>query len=690
MTSGAELIMVLPADSVETVGAKIRASRAPALQLLVADDAAAFHQAESWSRIAYLAGRGDVALTVISSDELTIAAAQTAQLDVLGVDGARVAPQIIPAPKAPTETQAAPYQTRYIPRTELEQPLDAEDADFLDDLDHVPNGRERGARRDDMRDDDLDDFDDFDQPASRGTARTYDDDLDDDYIPPRRRFDDDLEDVTPLSNRRRSAALPKSALAPANRRRAPVYEDDELAPRQRSGGILLPLIVGSVLALALVGAWLWSNRPVVYVWPAPSAVRTNAFVGEVIPVADNSTASEDAVKAAPLATTAELTVQGRASQQLSPAGTARGTVQLINALQQPIELPAGTQFIATNPAGQSVSLLIDSPATVPPAVTSSSIFGSSTTFGTIEVAISARSPGSASNVDANTVTQLIRPDGQTLGQGGGVTFQNQPIQGGSEAQIYIVTEPDVRAALGDGLAQLYQQGVSALQTQQVPSGFVLDPATVFPDPQALGDPVNYEPPAIAPAVGQPVADQANPVFTMTLKANFSALAAPPAPPAAGQERSPVAAQLQTFVPNYLYQQRNNKLCEANETPGVDVTRYVWNGQQLAVDGAVTCTPPDALADATLAEIKQAVVGQPAESAAATLAQLRQSGAIGGYQLPQNVSAFPSFAFMVRVERAPDGVEPPQGRLPAPTPGATPPDATAPAATETAPTTGATP
>lgn len=692
MTSGAELIMVMPGDSLETLSAKVRASRAGALQLLVADNAAAFQHAEAFSRLNRLAVRDGITLTVISSDEQTLAAARAAQLDVVGVSGARVAPQVA-APPPLEATRPMPYETRYIPRGELEQPLSAEDADFLQSLDRVPDERYLDGRLDDGIDDEIDDFDDSAEPtAPRGTNRSFYDDEPDDYAPPRRRFDDDdIEDVTPPRNRR-GTALAKAALAPTYRSRGQRYEDDEALPQRQGGGILLPVVFGALLALALVGVWLWSNRPVVYIWPAASAVKTSVFAGEIIPVADNA-AGEDAVKAAPLATTAEVTVQGRASKQLSPAGTARGTVQIINSLNSPIDLPAGTQFVAKNAAGQDVSFLIDSPATVPPSVTSTSILGSSTSFGTIEVAVSARSPGSASNVDANAVTRLTLPDGQNLAAGGGIVFQNQPIQGGSEEEIYIVAEPDVRAALGDGLTQLYGQGVAALQTQQVPSGFVLDQATVFPDPQALGDPVNYEPPAISPAIGQPVADQANPVFTMTLRASFSALAAPPA--SGPTEAAPVAAQLQTFVPNYLYQQRNGNLCAANEKLGIDITRYVWNGQQLAVDGAVTCTPPNALADATLAQIKDSLVGQPAESAEATLAQLRQNGAIGGYQLPQNVETFPGLGFMVRVERAPDNTEPPQGPPPVPTAApaseTTMPEATVPAATsDAAPTAGATP
>lgn len=651
-TDASELVMVVPTDSVESVAAKVRASRVLAVQLLVAEGNSALQAAESVARLRALTDRDGTQLTIISSDERVLEAARANQIETVGVNGTRVVPGSPRRPRAATtlsiETQPIPYATQQFDRQALAGATNSDDDDFLDDLQRLPTDFASYEHLDDALDDDFE----TDTPAPRRQAvlRRDEDDLDDEqdiYIPPRSRA---RVAAAPIPARGAARALQHGRVDTNPRRLAAgaarSLDHDDALP-QRRGSVILPVVVGALLVLALGGYWLYSNRPIVQIWPPASAVKETPFINEVIPVGESS-ADKTAIVAAPLSSTAEVTVQGRASQQMSPAGTARGKVQIINTLGNGIDLPAGTQFIATGADGKQVGFLIDSPASVPPSITTNSSLGSSTQFGNLEVQVSAQSAGSASNVGENTISQMIVPGQPAIPNNQTVRMLNGPIEGGSEEPKSIVSEQDVRSILGAGLTQLYQQGVTTLQAKQAAAGYTLDPTTVFPSPKALGDPVSYEQPVITPPIGQPV-DAANPVFTLVLRATFSGLATP--------ADRPISTQIQTFMPQYLNQQKNGKLCAPSDSVGFPVTAYSWNGQQLAVDGAITCTPHGALSAETLAQAKNALVGQPLESAKAGLEQLQRAGVIGGYALPQ-VESFSRFGFLLRVEQAPGGAPAP--------------------------------
>ena len=643
--AASDLVIVLPDDDVASVAEKIRASGARDVQLLIDDAAGALQSADAFAQLGEVATRGGVRITVISADAQTLAAAQAAQFDVIGIDGAIA--------EAPVESEQ--FVTQVLPRAELETPVaprSVNDADFLDELNGLP-GDDDFARFD--ADDLADDF-----PESLPDDPYYpDDDLDEGYATPRRRPLGHIEDVTPTSVRMRDPlveprprrpapiARPAPERAPAGRGRAAVpararglYEDeDEVAPRRQ--GVVLPIFAGVVLALALTGLYFFLNRPIVYAWPPAGEVKTTNYDNLVIPISASPSADGSAVQAVPISAPAEVTVVGQASKQLSPAETARGTVLIINALPNPIDLPADTQFIATNATGQQVSFLIDAPATVPPAIYSQSQFGNSTQFGNIEVAISARSPGSASNVGDNSVTQLVVPGQPPIQSGDQVSMQNAAIGGGSEAEIYIVSQGDVTNTLNQALEQLYGEGIASLQRQPVTGGFALDQATINPGPQVLGDPANYQVAALDPPLGQPVADQNNPVFNLTLRSTFNALATPP--------DKGLESQLQSVFGTVLFQQ-NNGQCRDGEDFAPILNGYNWNGNELKASGASVCTPRGALSSGALAQVRAAVVGQSAANARIALDQLVQNGVIGGYQLPDDVADFPSFSPMVQVER----------------------------------------
>jgi hypothetical protein len=346
---------------------------------------------------------------------------------------------------------------------------------------------------------------------------------------------------------------------------------------------------------------------------------------------------------------------------MSPSGTARGEITIINTIGSAVPIPKGSEFIGKNSAGQDVRFSVDNDVTVPGATSSSSLTGSSTTYGQINVGVTARSPGSASNVDANSVTQLLMAGQQPIvSQNSNFIFQNAAITGGSEQPQRIVTEADVQAVLGQALTALYANAEQALRGQIDESKMVIDTTTITPSAALLGDPKNYAPPLVEPAVGQAV-DTNNPVFTVTVRANFNALATPTG--------KGVADQLGEVVKNH-FAQRADKPCKTNEIPSQRVERVDWDGERLALDGAVICSPIGGLPPEVISKVRDSVRDQPRDAAVRGLEQLKQEGLIGDYELPDQAQ-FPRFDWLITVQTAGSGPAQPLPIQSQPTQGAQP-------------------
>jgi hypothetical protein len=690
------LVAVAPDDTVDSILKKIRGTRAKSVQLLVPDDTGALQAPRGFERLRRALDAEGVALLVISSDDQTLDAARRNRIETVEVDGARVRPD---APGMQDKPRR--YTTQVLPTA----PLDARDAEFLDALDQMPAG-ERYA---DLQDEDAELYaalDDLPEPAradthDRRAAAGSDDDFaseldawsdmhDDQTVAARsplrgegmrdtaaRRYsaaDMDLTDDDVLRqrpSRRTAAGRPRSELradtarGTAGRRQGTTarrqYEEDEgpyAAPR-RPLAWLLPLAIVALLALG-AAFWLVSNRVTVVVSPPAAVVSQHPFNNEVIPLAEGgSAASASAVQAAPVTADAEATVGGQVTQErVAPTGTAKGAVTVINTIGQAITIPKGSEFIGKNQAGQEVRFLVDGDVTVPGATTTSSLSGSSTTYGQASVNVTARSPGAASNVPQNSITTLLIPGQQPLvNQNSNFIFQNDAIGGGSEAPQRVVTEADVEGVLPQALTQLYDNGQRQLSAQIDSSKAAIDPQTIAPSPGELGSPENYQVIAIEPAIGSTV-EPASPTFTVTVRARFSALATP--------EGKPVQAQLGEVVKNY-FQQRATQSCKAGENPSQVVTAWRWDGQKLAIDGVLNCTPTNALSAETIARVKDALAGQSRDAAEASLITLQQQGLIGGYQLPAGRSSFPNFDWLITVEVGqPPPAEPQPTGAPQPT------------------------
>jgi len=443
------------------------------------------------------------------------------------------------------------------------------------------------------------------------------------------------------------------------------YGEGQVEATARPGGAgllsmtaLIPLAV--VVLLAIVAAlWLLNSRVAVTVAPPAAAVREFPFSNEVIPLAGSAGGASTAVRAVPVSADVETTVTGQVTQEtMAPTGTAKGAVTVINTIANAVPIPKGSEFVGKNEAGQEVRFLVDNDTTIPGAATTSSLTGSSTTYGQASVAVTARSPGSASNVPQNSITQLLIPGQQPyVSQASNFIFQNDAIGGGSEAPQRVVTEDAVQGVLQAALTQLYNDGLQGLDAQINTAQFSVDPQTLTPSAAELGSPENYQVASIDPQLGATV-DPNNPVFRLTVRARFSALATPIG--------KPVAGQLGEVVKEYFIQ-RGNLPCKAGEIPSQDVAKWRWDGQRLTIDGTLKCTPSAGLSAETIARVKDALRGQSREAAEAGLKTLQQQGAIGSYALPAGRASFPNFDWLIDVEvRQPETVEPQPSAAPQPT------------------------
>nr|MDQ2996012.1 hypothetical protein [Chloroflexota bacterium] len=429
------LVPIAPDDSIESIARRIRGEGATHVQLLVPDGTAALQSLGGFQRLLQKLAADNVSLLLISSDEQTLNAARLSQIETVGVQGARVS---MPSSRG-AASNAGAADDRYATRSLRSEPLDRRDAEFLDALDQLP----ADDRDIDLRDEDSDLYAALDDlpatfqqrdparlPAGRADARrdSGDDDfaaaldewsdLDSTDMPTRpsaradrgldpapRRFDAADFDLAEDNNRGRvgrratgaQRARAEAKLATAGgavARRPPAtssdrlrdYDDDEdLAPRRGRSRTMTPLLIAlaSVLVLAIVVAlWFLNSRVTITITPPASAASEHPFTSEIIPHVPPGESSNAAVQAAPVSASAEAVVSGQVQNEtLSPSGTAKGEITIINTIGNAVPIPKGSEFIGKNSAGQDVRFSVDSDVTVPGASSSTSLTGSSTTYG---------------------------------------------------------------------------------------------------------------------------------------------------------------------------------------------------------------------------------------------------------------------------------------------------------------------
>ncbi len=677
------LVLVQPDDTIATIENRVRQAGTPSVQLLVADGAEALQTPNGFAELQQVLTYDNIELMVFSSDEAVINAAQVSQIFAVPIHGAQVSFAPLGATTPTAETQAV------VPVAKPSAPVSEEDAEFLDKLDQVPTG----ATLDDQAELDAllfggpNNFADVEElrPGNDHGGTVAADDVwdtgagDEDWV-----ADDDYDHAgggraasavggstgaaaardIPRDWRQQVAPLTPAAREERGRRPRPVrddqeadYEDEYERPRRRNLlGALLPLIFLLAVGAAAV-VWFLSARTTVTVTPPSNEAVERPLNKEVIPLTAQNTSnsqSSAAILAEQVSATAGATVQGQASQQEVPAGVAHGSVTIINRLGQPVNLPEGTEFVDTNESGQEVRFLIDAPATVPQAVTTNSLTGTSTRFGQVDVAVSARSPGSASNVPANSINQMVLPGQAPIQSGGNLTItQPNPITGGTEEQRYVVTQEDVQHVLGDALTKLYNQAsISALTANISHERYVIDPSTIMPDAQALAQPSNYRVTSVQPGVGQ-VIEGDNPTFNVTVQSDFTALAVP--------ADQPIAQQLQTVAPIAFSDRCPPGTTYAGASIGSNTNQgWQWDGTTLTVNGSFSCTP---VAQEIRSRVLEAVRGESYAAAVNNLEQLKAERVIGDYDLSSNKTQLPDYAFLFDIQIMPTtSTEPTSGTV----------------------------
>lgn len=659
------LILALPGDTADTLLAKIGQTGARHAQLLVPEGVPGLQRPDQLERLRTIAERGGVELTLISSDPQTLDAARRCGMLTMQVRDAHV---VAPADPYATRVLDGEPARGTLPR-HIADDLSAGDAAFLDALDDLDTMAPAGPPSADDEDifaaleglapargapSDDDDFADaldsigadeseLRRPAARASAPA---------ARPRIRPEDielSPEEKARATQTGRRGATPPAAPRPARERPAPAYErprydEDELPAAPRRQNVLIPVLIILILLVAAAVAALLilgSGATVTVSAPVrPDEVQPiNALP---VPVAAPGSGAGTAVAAESIASDVAVSVSGQVTEgTMSPSGTARGTIAIFNGSAQPINLPAGTAFIAVRPDGQEVPFVSAGEVTVPPATTSDQGAQIVTTRGRVDVEVSARSAGSASNVDANSIRRIETPDGQTFNvDSGALLIQHGPLGGGSEDQVFIVKDSDVRAALAQGLPLLNAEARKQLQGIAAARGLDLEPTTIAPSQADLQQLQGFEYSA-APAVGETV-DPQSPNFTLRIQARYSALATP-----AG---APIESQLGAAFTEQL---RQAGLLQPGDCKAPEITGWSWDVERLTVDGRIvpnTSDPacgPGLSADA-LREVRAAVRGKPIDEARAALDALQQQGVIGDYRLP-DVERLPGWDFQLHVE-----------------------------------------
>jgi hypothetical protein len=404
------------------------------------------------------------------------------------------------------------------------------------------------------------------------------------------------------------------------------FDDRPTKPRKRPRRSVvwqwvLMGIIGSVLGVAL---WAFTVHVTVTLVPPLGETRViplNEVEFDVAPVGEATTTQ---IEAARLETTITVSEVSEALTEVPmPEGRARGTIQVINTLDQPINLPVGTEFIARG-ASSEVRLMLDEPTTVPAAVTETSLTGSTTRYGQVEVTVTARSAGSASNVGENRVTTLLLPgQGALVSDQGQIILRNGLIGGGSETMRRIVSESDMARLLGAALAKSYVQGLKDLQAQAQQRMLTIDNATILPAMATLGSPAVYGEPRLEPAVGT-VLDPRNAEVRLTVQMTFSAFAV--------KSENTVQNQLQRVVP-LRFQSGRTPVCKVGELPKFRISNWQATNSGVLINGEVQCAPQMPVDDAVVAGLPGKLQGLTADQSQQVLDGLKASGVISDYQLP---------------------------------------------------------
>lgn len=653
------LVLVGPEDRAESVLAKVRQTGAARVQLLIPEGVTALQRPDELARLAELAAAAGVGLVLISSDPATLEAARLSQIPALAVRGAQVVASAAPA-APPQSRPISPYSTRVLDQT---PPAPAgPDQDFfagLDELDGTPPAGIGSPRAE-----------------AAAAAASLQVALRDPGPPaPPAMTDEELLAATLLAE---PGLTPPRVARPAPPPAPPAgyggRRDPQPAPRpapsarpqpatgrapqgrpaaQRPAAAAAPaparrtwpivaLTVALLALLAAIGGVLLLGSRVTVTVAAP--VRSDAIepiAGLPVPIVPPGSGTTTAVEAESLRSDVAFAVDGTVTEgTLTPSGSASGTLTIFNSTAQAVQLPAGSEFIAVTADGREVPFVSTADVLVPGATTSDTGAQVITSRGQASVPVTARSPGSGSNVDGNTIRRVLPPGGVAFSvDSGGFIVQHPPLVGGSEEEVRIVKDSDVQALLRPALEGLDAEARRQLAGLAQARGLALDETTIRPRRAELEQLQGFEY-KVQPAVGETL-DPNNPRFTLTVQAAYSGLGIP--------ADSPLGSQLGPVLTEQLLQAGR---ISAGDCRAPAVTNWAWDGERLLVDGQIapdTLSPgcQGGLEPAVLERVREAVRGKPYAEAAAALDALVAEGLIGAYTLP-DVARMPGWDWQLTV------------------------------------------
>lgn len=617
------VVPVLASDQLDQVAERIRDAGSVRVQLLIPSGDGPFQARAAFRVLKIMLGSHRASIEVISDDPGVVAAAEQEKLTVIRIGDAddRPAPRTAQRRDTPAINADDEAFLRELDSGARRIPSTASAVAALDDL--SDSLRDRGGARRDQRD-----TTGRRGANRRGGARGGQDRR---GAAPLRRDDDDGYDAPQGGKSVRALSVG----AATGVRSADGWRTAQAERRQ---SLPVGAIGLALLAVALIAAagWLFLSRATIVIAPPNQSENIQQFNSVIFPTSD--TPSDSAIQAASLSSTVIVTITGQAQTEvLTPVNSASGVVNLINTIEQRFELPQGTVLIGKNASGEEVRFTLNVPAVVPAAQTVTSQTGKNTTYGQMDVGVTAVAPGSASNVGVNAITQILIPGQQPLiSERSNFIISHKAIGGGDEQNIRLVTEADVERVLGQALTELYGAGVQQLSAQ-IPAGQALDSSTIVPSTADLADPRSYDAPVVSPPVGSPV-DAANPTFSIAVGARFFGLSTP----------SGRAVFDQFHAVARPYMEKNGPACSAGEEASYRVTKWHWDGSKLMIDGEVKCSISGEIAPETLGRIKSAVEGQSRSAAASALDALVAQKLIGSYTLPER-ETLPQYDFLLDVQ-----------------------------------------
>ncbi|RRR76617.1 MAG: hypothetical protein EI684_02655 [Candidatus Viridilinea halotolerans] len=452
--------------------------------------------------------------------------------------------------------------------------------------------------------------------------------------------------LTPAHEPRRAADR-RSPAPTAHPGREDAFEGQTRAPAPRRTGTSIWLTLG--LSVALVGilaliatVLLMGSRVTIAVTPPARPETIDLITDLPLPLVAPETSGSSAVAAAPLRDEVIFSMEGEVTEgTMTPAGSASGVVVILNSSQQAIFLPAGSEFVALRSDGREVPFVSVADVQVPPSTTSDMGAEVITRRGQASVTVQARSPGSGSNVEGNSVRRVTPLGSASFSVGaGGLLVEHGPLVGGSEEEVRIVKDRDVEALLApalEGMDSLARERLATLaQAQQL----ALDPSTIAPRRSELEQLRGFDY-NVQPALGESL-DPTAPRFTLILSAEYSALAT--------QATRPLEQQLGMALTEQL---RQAGRIAPGDCRAPSVNAWRWDGESLLVNGQIA---PDNVSpgcrgglDAeAAARVLTAVRGQSRAAAQANLDALVDAGLIGGYTLPP-VDRMPSWDWQIEVQ-----------------------------------------